>query len=342
MKFSAKQIAGIIQAEIEGNPEIEVDHLSKIEEGDKGALCFLANPKYTPYIYTTLASIVLVNKDFIAEKAVAATLLRVDNAYAAFAKLMEFYQQQIGQDKGVAASACIDSSAFIGSGASIDEFVFIGKDVRIGMNARIYPQVYIGNNVSIGDNVILYPGVKIYHNCVLGNNCTLHAGVVIGSDGFGFAPVSDGTYDKIPQLGNVVIEDSVEIGSNTVVDRATLGSTFIRKGVKLDNLVQIGHNAEIGENTVIAGQSGIAGTARIGKNCLLGGQVGISGHITIADNVKIGGQAGIEGNITQEGITLLGSPALEIRNYKRSFIHFKNLEKLAARIDELEKKLGKT
>lgn len=339
MKFSANQIAGIIHAEIEGDPDIWVDHLSKIEEGDSGSLCFLANPKYISYIYTTHASIVLVNKDFIPEKKVTATLLRVENAYAAFATLMEFYREQMSSEKGISGQACISSSAEIAEDAYVAEFAYVGKGTKIGKNAKIFQQVFIGANVKIGDNVVLYPGVKIYNDCILGDNCILHAGVVIGSDGFGFAPLVDGTYNKIPQLGNVILGHDVEIGSNTVVDRATLGSTLIGNGVKLDNLVQVGHNVEIGENTVIAGLTGIAGTAKIGRNCLIGGHVGIAGHLKIADNVKIAGKSGIEGDIKEEGITLLGSPALEIHKYKRAFVHFKHFQEIVDRITELEKRL---
>lgn len=340
MEFSARQIAQILHADIEGDPDITVDRMSKIEEACSGSLAFLANPKYTHYLYTTAASIVLVSKDFRAEHPFSATLLRVDNPYAAFATLMEFYQHENQHKTGISPLSFISTSAAIGEDTYVGEFTFIGEKVSLGEKTRVFPQVYIGDHVSIGKNCKLYPGVKIYHDCIIGDDCILHAGSVIGSDGFGFAPVEGENYNKIPQLGNVILEDRVEIGANTVIDRATLGSTIIRKGTKLDNLIQVGHNVEIGENTVIAAQSGIAGSSRIGKNCMFGGQVGVTGHVTIADHVKLAAQSGIEGNIRQEGAVYMGSPGLEIHNYRRSVVYFKNFQALVKRLEEAERKIA--
>lgn len=343
MEFSAEQIAGLLHGEVEGDPKTSVTTLSKIEEGKPGTLTFLANPIYTPFIYTTDASIVIVNKNLHLEKAVKAgvTLVRVDNAYESFAKLMELYSQTKGIKTGIEQPSFIASTASLGKDCYVGAFAYIGSNVKIGNNVKIYPQVYIGDNCEIGDNTTLFAGVKIYHECKIGANCTVHASTVIGSDGFGFAPNSEGqTFQKVPQIGNVVIEDNVEIGSNSSIDRATMGSTILRKGVKLDNLVQIAHNAEVGENTVIAGLSGVAGSSKVGKNCMIGAQVGIAGHLKIADGVKIGGQSGIGASIEKEGEIVQGSPAFNNSDFKRSYVLFRALPKLNDRINELSKKVN--
>ncbi|MEI6682781.1 MAG: UDP-3-O-(3-hydroxymyristoyl)glucosamine N-acyltransferase [Bacteroidota bacterium] len=341
MEFTAAQIAGFLKGTVEGNPDEKVSNLSKIDEGEPGTLTFLANPKYTPYIYSTRASVIVVNADFTASQAVAGTLIRVADAYSAFATLLEMFDQSKSGNTGISSQSSIAPTAALGKNVSVGEFSVIGKNVVIGDNAVIHPQVFIGNNVTIGADCLLYPGVKVYHDCIVGDHCTLHAGVVVGSDGFGFAPLAGSNYQKIPQLGNVILEDYVEIGSNTTVDRATLGSTIIRKGVKLDNLIQIGHNAEIGENTVIAAQTGISGSTKIGKNCMIGGQVGIIGHITIADNVKIGAGSGVEASITRDGAMMLGAPAIEIGKARRNFIHWRNLDEIVRKVYNLEKQLNK-
>jgi UDP-3-O-[3-hydroxymyristoyl] glucosamine N-acyltransferase len=340
MEFSAYQIAEILNGKIEGDPNIMVNYVSKIEEGKKGTLSFLANPKYTQYIYETEASIILVNEDFKPEKPVRSTLIRVENAYTSFAKLLEFYNRIKLNKSGISAKAHIPSSATIGKNVYIGEYAVIGEGTVIGDNSKIYPQVYVGDNVRIGTNTTLFAGVKVYSDNLIGNECIIHSGVVIGSDGFGFAPQDDKNYIKVSQIGNVVIEDQVEIGSNTTIDRATLGSTIIRKGAKIDNLVQIAHNVEIGENTVIAAQSGISGSTRVGNNCMFGGQVGVIGHISIADNVKIAAQSGIGKSITNQGEIVQGSPAFEINKYRKSYIHFKNLNDIKNKLDELEKLLN--
>ncbi|MCX6281746.1 MAG: UDP-3-O-(3-hydroxymyristoyl)glucosamine N-acyltransferase [Bacteroidetes bacterium] len=339
MEFSAQQIAGFLNGIVEGKPETRVSNLSKIEEGKPGTMTFLANPKYTQFIYTTQASIVVVSKDFTPSQSVAATLIRVDDPYQSFAKLLEMFNSMTAARKEVSSLAFIASSAKTGKEISIGAFSYIGENAVVGDNVSIYPQVYLGDNVKVGNNCTIYPGVKIYRDCVIGNECTLHSGVIIGSDGFGFAPQSDNNYQKVPQIGNVVLEDHVEIGSNTTIDRATLGSTIIRKGVKLDNLIQIAHNVEIGENTVIAAQTGISGSTKIGKNCMIAGQVGIIGHITIADGVKIGAQSGIGGSIIEEGAMVLGSPAIDVKKTRRNYIHLSNLDEIVRRINHLEKVL---
>lgn len=339
MKFTARQIADALNGTVEGLENQEVSFLSKIEEGKPGSLSFLANPKYTQYIYETNASIVIVNKDFVAEKTISTTLIRVNDAYSAFASLLEMYQQAKAIDPVISELASIDKSARIGKNVYIGEFVTIGKNTVVGDNTHIYPNTSIGNNCKIGNDNVIYPGVKIYEETVIGNNCTIHAGAVLGSDGFGFAPQDDKDYKKVPQIGNVIFEDWVEIGSNTTIDRATLGSTIIRKGVKIDNLIQIAHNVEIGENTVIAAQTGISGSTKIGKNCMIGGQVGIIGHLVIADEVKIAAQAGIGKSITEPGAIVEGSPAFGIRDYQRSYVHFRRLDQIVKRLNELERKL---
>ena len=337
MEFSAQQIADLLEGKVEGNAEIKVNTLSKIEEGKPGSLSFLANPQYNPYIYTTNASIVIVNESFEAEKTIDSTLIRVPDAYQAFAKLLELYNQMKHEKKGIDKEAKISDNATIGKDAYIGAFTYIGDNVRIGNGCKIYPGAYIGDNTSIGDNALIFSGAKVYSDCVLGNDITLHSGVIIGGDGFGFAPNNE-SYDKVAQIGNVVIEDHVEIGANTTVDRATLGSTIIRKGVKLDNLIQIAHNVEIGENTVIAAQTGVAGSTKIGKNCMIGGQVGIIGHLTIGNNVKIAAQSGI-GNDVKDNQIIQGSPAFEIGEYKRAYVYFRKLARMAADIDKLKKQV---
>jgi len=339
MEFSAQQIAGFLNGIVEGNPETRVSNLSKIEDGGEGTMTFLANPKYNQFIYTTKASIVVVSKDFTPSHKIEATLVRVDDPYQSFAKLLEIFNSMTRGKKEVSSLSFISGSAKTGRDISVGAFSFIGENANIGDNVDIYPQVYIGDNVKIGNNCIFYPGVKIYHDCVIGNNCILHSGVIIGSDGFGFAPQNEKDYVKLPQLGNVILEESVEIGSNTTVDRATLGSTIIRRGVKLDNLIQVAHNVEIGENTVIAAQSGISGSTRVGRNCMIAGQVGIIGHIIIADNVKIGAQSGIGGSITEDGAIVMGSPAIDARKTRRNYIHLSNLDEIVKRINHLEKLL---
>lgn len=339
MNFSAKQIAELLNGVTDGDPEVEVSKLSKIEEGTVGTLSFLANPKYTQYIYTTGASVVIVGKDFFPEQKVTATLIRVDDAYKAFAKLLEIYNEIRRNKVGISSRAFISESVVKGKNIYIGEFAFIGDNVEIGDNVKIYPQAYIGDNTSIGSNTTLFSGVKIYSDNVIGNSCTLHSGVVIGADGFGFTPNLENHYEKVSQIGNVVIEDNVEIGANTTIDRATLGSTIIRKGVKLDNLIQIAHNVEIGENTVIISQTGIAGSTKIGKNCMIGGQVGIIGHLKIADNVKIAAQSGIGSSIEEEGAIVQGSPAYKVKDYQKSYIYFRKLPSIVDRLDKIEKKL---
>lgn len=343
MEFSAQQIASLLNGDVEGDANSIVNNLSKIEEGAPKTLSFLANPAYTNFIYTTNASIVIVNRTLVLDKPVktTCTLIRVDNAYESFAKLLELYTQIKGNKTGIEQPSFISSNAQMGKDCYLGAFAYIGQNSKIGNNVKIYPHAYIGDNVTIGDNTTLFSGVKVYYDCVIGSNCTVHAGTVIGSDGFGFAPNSEGqAFAKVPQIGNVVIEDNVEIGSNASIDRATLGSTILRKGVKLDNLVQIAHNVEIGENTVIAGLSGVAGSTKVGKNCMIGAQVGIAGHLKIANGVKIAGQSGIGSNIEKEGEIVQGSPAFNIGEYKRSYVLFRGLPKLNDRISELAKKVN--
>ena len=343
MEFSAKQIAQIIDGIVEGDENILVSNLSKIEEGTIGTLSFLANPAYTNYIYSTNASIVIVNKSFVLENPVksSCTLIRVENAYESFAKLLELYNQINTEKEGVEQPSFVSSNAMIGENCYIGAFAYIGQNVSIGNHVKIYPHVYIGDNCKIGNNTTLFSGVKIYHDCLIGNNCTIHASTVVGSDGFGFAPNNEGhVFTKVPQIGNVIIEDDVEIGSNSSIDRATLGSTILRKGVKLDNLVQIAHNVEIGENTVIAGLSGIAGSTKVGKNCMIGAQVGVAGHLRIANGVKIAGQSGIGSSIDKEGEILQGSPAFNIGEFKRSYVLFRGLPKLNDKVSDLTKKIN--
>lgn len=339
MEFTAATIAGFLKGEVEGNPDTVVNTVAKIEEGHKGALSFLANPKYEHYIYTTESSVVLVNKSFAPSSKINATLIRVDNAYEAFASLLKLVDQARPRKKGIHPTAVIEPSAKVGSDLYIGPYAYIGENCVIGDNSAVYPHGYIGDNTKIGRNCILYSGVKIYHDCIVGEGCTIHAGTVIGSDGFGFAPQSETEFMKIPQIGNVVIEDHVEIGANVAIDRATMGSTIIRKGVKIDNLIQIGHNVEIGENTVMAGQTGIAGSTKIGKNCMFAGQVGIAGHLKIADGTKIGAQSGIPGDVKNENSILLGYPAFDHKQFLRSSVIFRKLPELKTKVDALEKQV---
>lgn len=340
MEFTAHQIASMLGGETEGNPDVKVNSFAKIEEAQSKSLTFLANPVYTPYIYTTQASIVLVSKTFVAESKLNPTLIRVENPYIALAQLLEMYQKSQPLKSGISSLASIDASAKIGKNVYIGDFTVIESNVVIKDNVRIYPQCYIGDNVVVEQGTVLFAGVKIYNNSVIGTHCTLHSGVVIGADGFGFAPQSDNNYMKVAQIGNVILEDHVEIGANTTIDRATMGSTIVRKGVKLDNLIQVAHNVEIGENTVIAAQSGIAGSSKVGKNCMIGGQVGISGHLSVGDEVKIAAQSGLTTNIKDKQI-IMGSPAMDHAKYIKSYIHFRNFEKVMSRLDALEKKLAK-
>jgi len=339
MEFTAEQIAQVLNGTVEGNPSQKVNNLSKIEEGKEGTLSFLANPKYEEYIYTTKASLVIVSSSFVPAKALpqACTLIRVENAYESFAKLLGMYNAYKNNKMGVSEKAAIAKSAQIGKDVFVGDFVSVGENVKIGNNVKIYANTSIADNVFIGDNTIIFSGVCIYESSVIGSHCTIHSGVIIGGDGFGFAPNSENNYNKVPQIGNVIIEDHVEIGANTTIDRATLGSTIIRRGVKIDNLIQIAHNVEIGENTVIAAQTGIAGSTKIGKNCMIGGQVGIVGHLTIADEVKIAAQSGIGQSITEKGAVVQGSPAFSIGDYRKSYVLFKNLPELKKKIDNLEK-----
>lgn len=335
MSFTAQQIADILSGKIEGNPEVTVNNFSKIEDGKQGTLTFLANPKYTHFIYETKASIVLVNNDFVAEKPISSTLIRVFNAYAALAILLDFVEKSKPKKVGIEPMSYISEKASIGSEVYIGSFTYISDSVSIGNNSQIFPQVFIGEGCVIGDNVIIYPGVKIYAGCKIGNNCILHSGSVIGSDGFGFAPEND-TYKKIPQMGIVIVEDDVEIGANTTIDRAVMDATIIKKGVKLDNLIQIAHNVEIGTNTVMAAQVGISGSTKIGNNCMLGGQVGIGGHISIGNKVNIGAQSGIISNI-KDDTNIIGSPAIPVNNFFRSSIIFPKLPEIYRQLAKCEK-----
>lgn len=338
MEFTAEMIAGFLGGEIAGNKEAKVTTIAKIEEGAHGALSFLSNPKYEPYLYSTESSIVIVNRDFEPKEAVKATMIRVDDAYGCFARLLELYAANKPRKTGISAQAAIDPSARLGKDCYVGEFAVICSGVRIGNNCKIYPQVYIGDNVKIGDNVTLFAGVKIYEECEIGNNVIIHAGAVIGADGFGFAPNNEGGFEKIPQIGNVIIEDNVEIGANTCIDRATMGSTRIHRGVKLDNLIQIGHNASIGENTVCAAQTGIAGSSRLGANCMLGGQVGVAGHLTVGDRVRMGSKTGVSNNIGDDQV-YMGYPAQPISKFHRSSAVFRNLPELSTDVQTLKKQM---
>ena len=341
MEFSAEQIAGILEGEIVGNPQEKISGLSKIEAGKPGTLSFLSNPKYEEFIYNTDASIVIVNKTFSPQRELKATctLVKVDNAYTAFAKLLELYNQAIEKQPQIESRAYVSDKAEIGQDVYVGNFAYISDGATIGNNTHIYPNTVVGDNVKIGNNVRIYPNVTIYRDCVIGDNCTIHSGAIIGADGFGFAPNSENNYQKVPQIGNVILEEHVEIGANTCVDRATLGSTVIKKGVKLDNMVQIGHNVEVGDNTVIAAQTGVAGSAKLGKNMMVGGQVGIVGHIQLANGTMIGAQAGVPKTIKKEGTMILGSPAYDADDYKKSYMGFRRLPQIMDRLKALEAEL---
>ncbi|TLX76191.1 UDP-3-O-(3-hydroxymyristoyl)glucosamine N-acyltransferase [Labilibacter sediminis] len=341
MEFSAKQIAELIDGVVVGNPDVIVNNISKIEEGKPSTISFLSNPKYVPYIYTTEASVVIVNKSFVPDKEVPATMIQVEDAYYSVARLMQMYLDSKPRKTGIEQPSYISESATLGDFPYLGAFAYIGDNVKIGNNVSIYPNTYIGDNVTIGDNCILYAGVKIYHDCVIGNNCILHAGSVVGSDGFGFAPDKNNEYTKIPQVGNVVVEDNCELGANTALDRATMGSTILKKGVKLDNFVQIAHNAEIGENTVIAAMSGVAGSTTIGKNCMFGGHSGVVGHLKIADGVKLGAYTGVAGNIKQEGAAYRGTPAFDANAFARSWVNLRKLPDLAKEVRDLKQEIQK-
>ncbi len=340
MEFSAEQIAGILNGEILGNPEVKVTALSKIEEGTEGTLSFLSNPKYEEYIYSTGASICIVNKTFVPLKELpkTLTLVQVDDAYACFAKLLDFYNQMRLKPAKIEQPSFVADSAKTGEGLYLGAFAYISDGAILGENVKIYPNVYIGDNVTIGDNSIVYPGANIYADCKIGKNCIIHSGVIIGADGFGFAPDANGEYQKIPQIGNVILEDFVEVGSNSTIDRATLGSTIIRRGVKIDNLCQIAHNVEIGKNTAMAAQVGIAGSAKIGERVMIGGQAGIAGHLHIADETKIVAQSGIP-NTIKRADTLMGSPAIPLDDFKKSYVGFRKLPFILNKIQEFDQKL---
>jgi UDP-3-O-[3-hydroxymyristoyl] glucosamine N-acyltransferase len=339
MQISVKELSKLLQGEVVGDENALLNTVAKIEEGHPGALSFLANPKYEPHIYTTQSTAVLVNRTFNPESPINTTLIKVDDAYQAFTFLLEQFANVGKGAAGVDKSAVIEASAKVDSSTFVGALTYIGQEAEVGEKCQIHPQVYIGAGVKIGNNVTLFPGVKIYHLCTIGDNCIIHAGTVIGSDGFGFAPLPDRSYKKIPQTGNVIVEADVEIGANCTIDRATMGSTIIRKGAKLDNLVQVAHNVEIGEHTVIASQSGIAGSTKIGKYCVIGGQVGFAGHITIADGSQFGAQSGVGGNITQTNGRWFGSPAIELRQALKAGVVYRNLPELEKRVLALEKLL---
>jgi UDP-3-O-[3-hydroxymyristoyl] glucosamine N-acyltransferase len=341
MQFTANDLGLLLNGTVEGDPSVVVSKLAKIEEAAAGSVSFLANPKYEQYLYTTGASVVIVNYDQALTQPVCATLIRVPNAYSAITLLLERYNKLKLDKKGIEQPSFIHPSAVIGKDVYIGAFAYIGPNVKVGNNCKIYPNTFLADDVILGDSVTLFPGVKIYFDCVLGNNVTIHSGTIIGGDGFGFAPAADGTYTKVSQIGNVIIEDNVEIGANTTVDRATMGSTIIRKGVKLDNLVQIAHNVEIGANTVIAAQTGVSGSTKVGENSVIGGQVGIVGHISIAKKTQIQAQSGVSRAITEEGKKWMGSPAFALNDHMRSQIVFSRLPALERRINELEKIIEK-
>ena len=337
MTFSAAQIALLINGKIEGEAGVSVNSFGKIEEAKNGQLAFLANPKYEEFLYTTQASVIIINENLELKQPVEATLIRVPDAYTAFAALLSKYQEMMQQQlNGVQEPSYISKTASYGQNVFIGAFAYLGENVKVDNNTKIYPNVYLGNNVSVGENSVIHPGVKIYHDCIIGNNVIIHAGTVIGSDGFGFAPQADGSFKKVPQIGNVIVEDHVEIGANTTIDRATIGSTIIKSGAKLDNLVQIAHNVEIGNSTVIAAQTGISGSVKIGNAVMIGGQVGIIGHIKIGDGAKIGAQSGVS-KAMEPGKSVWGSPAQEISSYMRSLAINRNLPAMEKRIQELEK-----
>ncbi|MGF6844845.1 UDP-3-O-[3-hydroxymyristoyl] glucosamine N-acyltransferase [Chitinophaga sp. W3I9] len=336
MQFSALQLATMLDGKLEGNPDVKVSNIAKIEEAGEGMLSFIANPKYEEFIYTTNASILIVNESLVIERPIKSTLIRVKDAYSSFALLLEQYRYLTGNKSGIQQPSYIPASVKMGENVFVGAFAYLGENVVLGNNVKIYPGVYLGDNVIVNNDSILYPGVKVYDNCIVGSRVMLHAGCVIGGDGFGFAPQPDSSYKKVPQIGNVVIHDDVEIGANTTIDRATMGSTVIRKGVKLDNLIQVAHNVDIGINTVIAAQTGVSGSTKIGQNCVIGGQVGMVGHIHIADNTKINAQSGLSKSITVPNTSLTGSPAYDYKSSLKSQAIFRNLPDLEKRVKELE------
>jgi UDP-3-O-[3-hydroxymyristoyl] glucosamine N-acyltransferase len=340
MQFTAHELSLLLNGTVEGDATVLVNQLGKIEEATQGALSFLANPKYEPHLYTTNASIVIVNNDLVLSAPVKATLIRVENAYSAFSLLLERYNTLKLNKTGIEQPSFIHPTAKLGKNVYVGAFSYIGPNVKIGDDCKIYPNSYLADDVELGNAVTLFPGVIVYFDCKIGNNVIIHSGTIIGSDGFGFAPESDGTYKKIAQIGNVIIEDDVEIGSNSTIDRATLGSTIIRNGVKLDNLIQIAHNVEIGANTVIAAQSGISGSTKVGENCIIGGQVGLVGHISIAKGTQVQAQSGLTRNIPVEGTKWMGSPALPYASHMRSHIVFGRLPDLEKKVLALEKALS--
>lgn len=339
MEFSAEQIAQMLNGRVEGNKNTVVSKLYKIEEGEEGGLSFLANPKYNHYLYSTKASIVIINEDFEQEEEIKTTVIRVKDAYSCFAKLLEIYNQYRLNKSGISSLAFIDKQAEIAEDVYIGEFAVIGKGAKIGKGTKIYPHVYIGDDVKIGENVTLFAGVRIYHDTIIGNNCILHSGAVLGADGFGFAPLPDGSFKKIAQIGNVIIEDDVEIGANATIDRATMGSTKVMKGTKIDNLCQLGHNVIVGQSTAMAAQTGVAGSTKIGSNCFIGGQVGFAGHLKVGDRCSIGAQAGIISDVKDEA-RIIGSPAIDAKTYMKSYVYFRKLEQMKNKIDNLEKRLA--
>lgn len=338
MEFSAKQIAQMLDGKVEGNENVVVNKLCKIEEGEEGGLSFLANPKYNHYLHSTKASIVIINEDFEQEEEIKTTVIRVKDAYSCFAKLLEIYNQYRLNKTGISSLAFIDKQAEVAEDAYVGEFAVISKGAKVGKGAKVYPHVYIGENVKIGDEVSIFSGVRIYHDTVIGNNCVLHSGVVLGADGFGFAPLPDGTFKKIAQIGNVILEDNVEVGANTTIDRATMDSTRVMKGTKIDNLCQLGHNVTVGQSTVMAAQTGVAGSTKIGSNCYIGGQVGFAGHIKIGDRCSIGAQAGIISDVKDEA-KIIGSPAIDAKAFMKSYVYFRKLEQMKNKIDALEKRI---
>ncbi len=340
MKFSAEQIAGMLNGTIEGDSSVEVNALAKIEEGFAGALSFLSNPKYEEYIYSTASSVCIVNDTFKPSSDLPSTLtlIKVSDAYACFAKLLELYDSMVKESPRIESPSYIDESAKVGENLYLGAFSYIGRESRVGDNVSIYPNVNIGSNVEIGDGTIIYAGATIYRDCKIGKNCVIHSGAVIGADGFGFAPDANGKFQKIPQIGNVILEDNVDIGANTTVDRATMGSTIIRKGSKIDNLVQIGHNVEVGTDSAMAAQVGIAGSCKVGNNVLIGGQVGLAGHLKVGDRVRIAAQSGIAGDVKDDS-RIMGSPAFDNEEYKKSYMGFRRLPQILKRLASLENKV---
>ena len=339
MQFNAQQIGLLLNGTVEGDPNITVDQLAKIEDAQSGSLSFLANPRYEPYLYSTGASVVIVNEDFVPSEPIKSTLIKVKDPYSAFSVLLEKYNTLKLNKTGIEEPSFIHSTAVIGEKAYVGAFAYVGANVKIGNNCKIYPHVYLGDDVEVGDDCTLFPGVKVYYDCKIGNRAIVHSGAVIGSDGFGFAPQADGSYSKVAQIGNVIIGDDVEIGANTCIDRATMGSTVVHSGVKLDNLIQLAHNVEIGTNTVIASQTGISGSSKVGEQCVVGGQVGIVGHISIAKGSQIQAKSGINRPIEEEGKKWAGAPASSYTNNMRAQVVFHRLPELEKKIEELERKL---